>query len=120
MEKTQKKAKVERALQGVVVTAKAAKTVSVRVERVIQHPAYGKTIKKKTTFLAHDEEGKCKPGDIVTIQPVRPLSKRKRWLVIHVIPVTQKIEVPNDTDVNQVIPVTQKIEVPNDTDANQA
>jgi small subunit ribosomal protein S17 len=101
MEMTQKKAKVERTLQGVVVTAKAEKTVSVSVERVVQHPMYGKTIKKKTTFLAHDEEKKCKPGDIVTIQPVRPLSKRKRWLVIHVIPMTQKVEVPNDTDADQ-------------------
>jgi small subunit ribosomal protein S17 len=101
MEMTQKKAKVERTLQGVVVTAKAEKTVSVSVERVVQHPMYGKTIKKKTTFLAHDEEKKCKPGDIVTIQPVRPLSKRKRWLVIHVVPMTQKVEVPNDTDADQ-------------------
>jgi small subunit ribosomal protein S17 len=101
MEMTQKKAKVERTLQGVVVTAKAEKTVSVSVERVVQHPMYGKTIKKKTTFLAHDEEKKCKPGDIVTIKPVRPLSKRKRWLVIHVVPMTQKIEVPNDTDADQ-------------------
>jgi small subunit ribosomal protein S17 len=101
MEMTQKKAKVERTLQGVVVTAKAEKTVSVSVERVIQHQMYGKTIKKKTTFLAHDEEKKCKPGDIVTIKPVRPLSKRKRWLVIHVVPVTQKIEVPNDTDADK-------------------
>jgi small subunit ribosomal protein S17 len=101
MEMTQKKVKVERTLQGVVVTAKAEKTVSVSVERVVQHPMYGKTIKKKTTFLAHDEEKKCKPGDIVTIKPVRPLSKRKRWLVIHVVPMTQKIEVPNDTDADQ-------------------
>ena len=101
MEMTQKKAKVERTMQGVVVTAKAEKTVSVSVERVIQHQMYGKTIKKKTTFLAHDEDKKCKPGDIVTIKPVRPLSKRKRWLVIHVVPVTQKIEVPNDTDADK-------------------
>ncbi len=101
MEKTQKQARVERALQGVVVAARAEKTVTVSVERVIQHSIYGKTIKKKTTFLAHDEEKKCKPGDIVTIRPVRPLSKRKRWLVTRVTPVAQKIEVPNDTDANQ-------------------
>jgi ribosomal protein S17 len=37
----------------------------------------------------------------VTIKPVRPLSKRKRWLVIRVVPVTQKIEVPNDTDADK-------------------
>ncbi|HUU04993.1 MAG TPA: 30S ribosomal protein S17 [Patescibacteria group bacterium] len=94
MEKTQKKAKVERTLQGVVVKAKADKTVSVSVERVVQHQEYRKIIKKKTVFLAHDEEKKCKPGDIVTIKPVRPISKRKRWLVINVKPMTQKVEVP--------------------------
>jgi len=94
MEKMQNKVKVERTLQGVVVKAKADKTVSVSVERVIRHQAYGKTIKKKTTFLAHDEGKKCKPGDLVTIKPVRPISKRKRWLIIAVKPMTQKIEVP--------------------------
>jgi small subunit ribosomal protein S17 len=101
MEKTQKKERIERTMQGVVVRAKAEKTVAVSVERVVQHAMYGKTIKKKTTFLAHDEAKACKPGDIVTIRPVRPLSKRKRWLVIRVVPVTHKIEVPNDTDANQ-------------------
>jgi small subunit ribosomal protein S17 len=94
MEKTQKKAKVERTLQGVVVKAKADKTVSVSVERIVQHQEYRKIIKKKTVFLAHDEEKKCKPGDIVTIKPVRPISKRKRLLVIAVKAVTQKVEVP--------------------------
>jgi small subunit ribosomal protein S17 len=101
METKPKKEKAKRTLQGVVVTAKAEKTVTVSVERIIQHAEYGKTIRKKTTFLAHDETRKCRPGAIVTIQPVRPLSKRKRWLVIHVIPVTQKIEVPNDTDADK-------------------
>lgn len=94
MEQTQKKAKVERTMQGVVVKAKAEKTISVSVERVVQHQEYRKIIKKKTVFLAHDEEKKCKPGDIVTIKPVRPISKRKRWLVIAVKTVTQKVEVP--------------------------
>ncbi|MBE0665689.1 MAG: 30S ribosomal protein S17 [Chrysiogenales bacterium] len=94
MEKTQKKAKAERTMQGVVVKAKADKTVSVSVERIVQHQEYRKVIKKKTVFLAHDEEKKCKPGDIVTIKPVRPISKRKRWLVIAVKSVTQKVEVP--------------------------
>jgi len=94
MEKTQKKAKAERTLQGVVVKAKADKTVSVSVERIVQHQEYRKIIKKKTVFLAHDEEKKCKPGDIVTIKPVRPISKRKRWLVIAVKAMTQKVEVP--------------------------
>ena len=94
MEKIPKKEKVARTLQGVVLSAKAEKTVSVSVERVVSHSVYKKIIKKKTTFLAHDEESKCKPGDLVIIKMVRPISKKKRWLVINVIQATQKIEVP--------------------------
>ncbi|MCX6553884.1 MAG: 30S ribosomal protein S17 [Candidatus Aminicenantes bacterium] len=94
MEKTPKKEKNARMLQGVVLSAKAEKTVSVSVERVVLHPVYKKIIKKKTSFLAHDEEKKCKPGDLVTIKLVRPISKNKRWLVIHVTQITQKEEVP--------------------------
>ena len=94
MEKMPKKEKVSRTLQGVVLSAKAEKTVSVSVERVVSHSVYKKIIKKKTTFLAHDEERKCKPGDQVTIKMVRPISKKKRWLVINVVETTQKIEVP--------------------------
>jgi small subunit ribosomal protein S17 len=94
MEKMPKKEKVVRTLQGIVLSAKAEKTVSVSVERVVSHSVYKKIIKKKTTFLAHDEEKKCKPGDWVTIKMVRPISKKKRWLIVSVIPATQKIEVP--------------------------
>jgi small subunit ribosomal protein S17 len=94
MEKMPKKEKVAHTLQGVVLSAKAEKTVSVSVERVVSHSVYKKIIKKKTTFLAHDEEKKCKPGDLVTIKMVRPISKKKRWLVISVVEATQKIEVP--------------------------
>jgi small subunit ribosomal protein S17 len=94
MEKTPKKERIARTLQGVVLSAKAEKTVSVSVERVVSHPAYKKIIKKKTSFLAHDEEKKCKPGDLVTIRLVRPISKNKRWLVTSVTQTTQKEEVP--------------------------
>ena len=94
MEKMPKKEKAARTLQGVVLSAKAEKTISVNVERVVSHSVYKKIIKKKTTFLAHDEGKKCRPGDFVTIKMVRPISKKKRWLVITVVPVTQKIEVP--------------------------
>jgi small subunit ribosomal protein S17 len=94
MEKMPKKEKVARTLQGVVLSAKSEKTVSVSVERVVSHSVYKKIIKKKTTFLAHDEAKKCKPGDLVTIKMVRPISKKKRWLVIAVVQTIQKIEVP--------------------------
>jgi small subunit ribosomal protein S17 len=94
MEKMPKKEKVARTLQGVVLSAKAEKTISVSVERVVSHSVYKKIIKKKTTFLAHDEEKKCTPGDLVTIKMVRPISKKKRWLVVSVVKTTQKVEVP--------------------------
>jgi len=94
MEKMPKKEMLVRTLQGVVLSAKAEKTVSVSVERVVSHSVYKKIIKKKETFLAHDEEKKCKPGDLVTIRMVRPISKMKRWLVVSVVPATQKVEVP--------------------------
>lgn len=94
MENKPKKERVFRTLQGVVLSAKAEKTISVSVERVVSHSVYKKIIKKKTTFLAHDENKKCKPGDLVTIKMVRPISKMKRWLVIDVVQTTQKVEVP--------------------------
>lgn len=89
----EKKAKVERILQGVVLSAKAEKTVSVCVERIVQHPVYKKIIRRRAKYLAHDEQQRCKPGDIVTIKLVRPISKLKRWLVVDVISSAQGKEV---------------------------
>lgn len=66
---------------GRVVSDKMDKTVVVTVTRLVQHPVYRKTIKKITRFKAHDEENKCKVGDIVSLIEVRPLSRDKRWIV---------------------------------------
>lgn len=66
---------------GRVVSDKMDKTVVVAVTRLVQHPVYRKTIKKITRFKAHDEENKCKVGDIVSLIEARPLSKDKRWIV---------------------------------------
>jgi small subunit ribosomal protein S17 len=70
---------------GTVVAKKMAKTVTVAVERQIRHPLYRKTIRRKQTFLVHDEAGTCKVGDIVRIIETRPISKTKRWRVQAVI-----------------------------------
>jgi small subunit ribosomal protein S17 len=70
---------------GKVISDKMQKTVVVEVTRLTQHPLYKKTIKKITKFKAHDEENKCKVGDIVSIMESRPLSKEKRWKVIEII-----------------------------------
>jgi len=72
-------------LQGVVVSAKMQKSVVVAVERRVQHPVYGKTQKRTSTFLAHNEDDAAKKGDTVAIAESRPLSRRKRWTVTRVI-----------------------------------
>ena len=70
---------------GKVISDKMDKTVVVAVTRTFQHPLYKKTVKKITKFKAHDEENKCKMGDMVQIIESRPLSKDKRWAVIKIM-----------------------------------
>lgn len=70
---------------GVVVSDKMDKTVVVAVERRMAHPLYGKQIKKTKKFHAHDEENRCKVGDVVRIRESRPLSKLKRWVVVEIV-----------------------------------
>ncbi|MBI4689857.1 MAG: 30S ribosomal protein S17 [Nitrospirae bacterium] len=70
---------------GKVVSDKMDKTVVVSITRLVQHPVYKKIIKKVTRFKAHDEENKCKVGDIVSLIEVRPLSKDKRWKILHIL-----------------------------------
>ena len=67
-----------------VVSAKMQKTVVVAVERLVRHGLYRKTIKRTSTFMAHDEQG-AKPGDRVRIVESRPLSRRKRWRVAAIL-----------------------------------
>jgi small subunit ribosomal protein S17 len=69
---------------GVVKTAKMQKTVVVSVERLVRHAFYGKTIRRTSTFMAHDELG-AKAGDKVRIVEARPLSARKRWRVTEIL-----------------------------------
>lgn len=82
--KTEKK-KVSLTMMGVVTSTKADKTVLVNVERIFQHPIYKKIVRKKKKYLAHDNENKCKLGDVVKIKLVRPISKNKKWLVTDII-----------------------------------
>ena len=70
---------------GEVVSDKMSKTMVVAVTRLTQHPRYKKVIKKITKFKAHDEENKCKMGDLVSIIESRPLSKDKRWKVLDIV-----------------------------------
>jgi small subunit ribosomal protein S17 len=70
---------------GVVVSDKMDKGCVVAVERKVRHAVYGKTERRTTKFLAHDEENAAKVGDEVAIVETRPLSRRKRWIVTRVV-----------------------------------
>jgi small subunit ribosomal protein S17 len=72
----------KRVLTGVVVSDKADKTVTVRVERRVMHPVYKKFITRSKKYAAHDETNACKTGDQVRIEECRPISKSKRWIVM--------------------------------------
>lgn len=72
----------KRMLQGVVVSDKQDKTVTVLVERRFTHPLYKKTIRRTKKYAAHDEANQCKVGDVVSIEESRPVSKNKRWRVV--------------------------------------
>lgn len=72
----------KRVLQGVVVSNKADKTVTVRVERRVTHPVYKKIIRVSKKYAAHDEQNRCQIGDVVEIQESRPFSKTKTWVVL--------------------------------------
>ncbi len=71
-----------RVLQGVVVSDKADKTITVLVERRVMHPLYKKIIRRTKKYRAHDEDNRCKAGDLVQIEECRPIAKSKTWRVI--------------------------------------
>ena len=70
---------------GVVSSNKMDKSITVKVERKVKHPLYGKFVKKSTKFHAHDEKNECTIGDTVRIMETRPLSKSKRWRLVEVV-----------------------------------
>src|SRR5450631_1527519 len=75
----------QRLLTGKVVSNKMDKTIAVSIERLVKHPTYGKYIRRTTKLLAHDEANDCKEGDVVTIKPCRPMSRRKSWVLVRVV-----------------------------------
>jgi small subunit ribosomal protein S17 len=76
---------VKAQVTGRVISDKMDKTVVVAVERSVRHSVYGKTQRKTSTFVAHNEGNDAKMGDRVAIAESRPLSRRKRWVVIKVV-----------------------------------
>jgi small subunit ribosomal protein S17 len=72
-------------LVGEVVSNKMVKTVSVRVDRLTKHPKFKRYVRRSQTFMAHDEDSLCQPGDRVKIIESRPLSRHKRWRVMAIL-----------------------------------
>src|ERR1700761_656571 len=72
----------KRILQGQVVSDVQDKTIVVRVERRVMHPVYKKFITRSKKYAAHDETNRFKVGDTVRIEESKPISKRKRWVVL--------------------------------------
>lgn len=70
---------------GVVVSDAMNKTVVVQAERRIQHPVYGKFLRRSKKYYAHDEKNEAKKGDQVRIAETRPLSKTKRWRLVEIV-----------------------------------
>ena len=80
IERTSRKTRV-----GKVVSDKMEKTVVVSIERRVEHPVYGKMVRRTKKLKAHDEENAAKTGDTVRIMETRPLSKDKRWRVVEIV-----------------------------------
>ncbi|MGB8695516.1 MULTISPECIES: 30S ribosomal protein S17 [Acinetobacter] len=74
-----------RTLTGKVVSDKMDKSIVVLIERRVQHPLYGKLIRRSTKLHAHDENNVAKTGDLVTIKESRPISKTKSWTLVEVV-----------------------------------
>ena len=83
-------------ITGLVISDKMNKSRVVVVEGVKKHPVFGKYLKTRKKFMAHDEENKSKRGHQVVIRETTPLSKRKRWEIIEILSHTQlEEEEPN-------------------------
>lgn len=95
-------APLRRSLVGVVTSNKADKTITVRIERRVKHPIYGKFIRRSTRLHAHDEANSANEGDVVTIVQSRPISKTKSWALDSIVeraapeePATVALEEPS-------------------------
>ena len=71
--------------QGVVVSAKPDKTITVRIDVTRRHRTYKKIVRESSTLHAHDERNDANEGDTVRVVETRPLSRIKRWRLVEVL-----------------------------------
>ena len=89
----------KRILVGTVTSDKTDKTVTVKVERKVKHPLYGKIIRRSKKYHAHDETNGFTVGDKVRIEECAPISKTKTWRVIDRVAASKGVAVEADLDV---------------------
>ncbi|KAM1149311.1 hypothetical protein ACFX11_030222 [Malus domestica] len=83
---------------GMVVSNKMQKSVVVAVDRLFHHKLYNRYVKRTSKFMAHDEHNHCNIGDRVRLDPSRPLSKRKRWVVAEILTKARIYQPPVPSD----------------------
>jgi small subunit ribosomal protein S17 len=86
----------KRVLIGTVVSDKGDKTVTVRVERRVKHPLYGKIIRRSKKYHAHDADNAYRAGEQVRIEECAPISKHKTWTVIERLGAAKAVAVDID------------------------
>src|ERR1700685_1740244 len=80
--------------EGLVISDKMDKTVIVEVEDRVKHPKYGKVIRRRRKYVAHDEANACGVGDRVLLRETRPLSATKRWRVAEILEKAKEYQRP--------------------------
>ena len=80
----ERKVATRRTVQGVVISNKNDKTITVLVETHRRHSKYGKRVKYRKKFYAHDENNEANVGDTVTVMETRKLSATKRWRLVSI------------------------------------
>ena len=76
---------MKRRVRGLVKSDRMDKTISVVVQRLMEHPRYGKYIRRRSTYKAHDSHNDARIGDLVEIEETRPLSKTKSWRLVRIL-----------------------------------
>jgi len=89
----------KRILIGTVVSDKTDKTVTVLVERKVQHPLYGKIIRRSKKYHAHDEDNAFRTGERVRIEETKPISKIKTWRVLDRLGASKGVALDANLDV---------------------
>jgi small subunit ribosomal protein S17 len=84
-EPTERDSVAAKVRQGIVVSNKGDKSITVRIDIARRHPTYEKIVRRSRTLHAHDERNEAGEGDMVRIVETRPLSKTKRWRLIDVV-----------------------------------